>query len=118
MTVPASQGLLQAGPEPDRRFSGILARGNCRNCHAPAPGCRMLPRGRVACGNCHSRGNEYGGPSADFFGSFPPLFAKASATNASAFTQFPQARRRFQHPNPEKEDRANKPGLWRQELRP
>ncbi len=44
-------------------------------------------------------------------GSFPPLFAKASATNAPAFAQFPQTRRRFHHHHLGKEDRAHKPGL-------
>ena len=93
MTVPAPQGVLQAGPEPDCRSSGILARSNCRNCHAPAPDCRMLPRGKVACGNCHSRGNKYGGLSADASAvlACPSLRAFQGARNGPATAPSPLA---------------------------
>lgn len=52
--------------------------------------------GATAYGNCHSRGNpERRGLRRVSLDGFPPLFEKASANNAAAFSQLPQARRRL-----------------------
>ena len=56
--------------------------------YAPAPGCRMLPQ-QVACGNCHSRGNEYGGPSADFFRIIPTAVCQSLRNQRSGFRTVP-----------------------------
>ena len=67
--------------------------------YVPVPGRRRLRRGSGPMETATAVEMNTVGLRPTSSGSFPPLFAKASATNAPAFAQFPQTRRRFQYHN-------------------
>ena len=96
--------IAATGRSAREAIAGIGAR-------AADPACNAFPRGNGSVATATAVEMNRVGLRPTSSGSFPSLFAKASATNAPAFAQFPQTRRRFQHHHLGKEDRAHQPGL-------